>query len=254
MEIKEFLNLIKIKKQTIFSILLLFVLISIILTVIQPFQYETKAKVAVVQDYETDIDPYNRARSNEYLSSLFSEIIKSEVFFEQVFLINTDINKKSFGNTKQDYIKNWKKDVFVKPINDTGIIELSVANIDKNQSLLIINSIVEVLKNNHQNFHDRGAMVKIETLNKPITSSWHVKPNAILNIVLGFIFGFIIGLSYIYLLPDEKYNIRLIPKRKNKKNVLYTHPEKYEEQVDDLEIENRQLDSIMSEGNMKNII
>jgi capsular polysaccharide biosynthesis protein len=221
-ELKDFFNLIKRKKQTIMSVVLVFLVVAMIISFAQPLKYSSESRLLVVQNFPEETDPYAISKSNEYLTSILSKVISSNLFYEDImdsgFLINRDYFSKN-KNIKKE-MKNWRKTVYAKPISDSGIIDIKVYHQNKEQLVQIANAINFILKSKHNLYHGAGNSITIKIIDKPIISTWPTKPNVLLNIFVAFIFALILSLSYIYLFPEKKYDIRLWPKKKNKKDDL----------------------------------
>jgi capsular polysaccharide biosynthesis protein len=221
-ELKDFFNLIKRKKQTIMSVILVFLVVAMIVSFAQPLKYSSESRLLVVQNFPEETDPYAISKSNEYLTSILSKVISSNLFYEDImdsgFLINRDYFSKN-NNTKKE-MKNWRKTVYAKPISDSGIIDIKVYHQNKEQLAQIANAINFILKSKHNFYHGAGNNITIKIIDKPIISTWPTKPNVLLNVIVAFIFALILSLSYIYLFPEKKYDIRLWPKKKNKEDDL----------------------------------
>ncbi|KKR13464.1 MAG: hypothetical protein UT42_C0046G0007 [Candidatus Falkowbacteria bacterium GW2011_GWA2_39_24] len=101
MELHDFLGLLKAKKQTIGSLVVMFLLLGIILTAVQPFKYSSSLRLLVFQstNNQTALDPYAVTRSNEYLSGVLAKVTQSNSFYERVINANFAIEQDYFGNT-----------------------------------------------------------------------------------------------------------------------------------------------------------
>ncbi|MFH1744791.1 MAG: hypothetical protein ABH881_01335 [bacterium] len=216
MEIREFIKLITEKKQTILSVVIVFLSLSIVLTVIQPFKYATETRLMIVQNFVEGVDPYAMAKSNEYLGEILTRIIPSNSFYNEVMDSGYSINKNYFSGDIKKQMKKWDETVESKAINDTGIIEIAVYHKDKYQAEQIVQGINYTLKTKHGNYHSSNNRLDVKILDQPTTSDFPVKPNVILNLSLGAIFGLIIGLCYIYLYPEKKYDIKFLPNKKDR--------------------------------------
>ncbi|MFH0950887.1 MAG: Wzz/FepE/Etk N-terminal domain-containing protein [bacterium] len=215
MELHDFLGLLKAKKQTICSLVVLFLLIGIILTAIQPFKYSSSLRLLVFQstNNQTALDPYAVTRSNEYLSGVLSKITQSNSFYTRVINANFAIDQNYFGDTAKKQTKEWLKTVSVKTLGDTGIIAITAYHTDKQQAEQIARAVGHVLMTQHTNYHGLGDSVKIKLLDEPITSSYPVRPNLALNLILAIVLGLVFSLSYVYLLPEAKYDIRIFTRK-----------------------------------------
>ncbi len=216
MSFREFLNIAKNKKQTIFSIVLLFLVFTAVLTFIQPFKYLSQSKILVIQDAPAGIDPYQVAKANEYVANTLSKVIVSNSFFNEVMNSGFNVNRNYFPADPKKQLKEWKKTVHANSANNSGIIDLLVFHPDKYQADQIIRGINKVLEEKHKYYHGSGDQVSIRIIDQPFSSAYPVQPNIPLNFAMGALLGFVFAFSYIYLFPEEEYNLRLLPSRKRK--------------------------------------
>jgi capsular polysaccharide biosynthesis protein len=228
MEFKDYLSLINKKKGTIISFVLIFIFLASIFTVVQPFKYGSKAQVLIIQD-SVSLDAYTAAKSTEYLSNILAKVISSNSFFENVLNSGYAVSKNYFGQTVKDQMKIWNKTVSAKSNSDSGIISINVYHKDRSQTDLIARAVVYTLQTKHGLYHGGADNVSIKVIDEPITSKYPVKPNLILNFSLALVLGLIFSGIYIYLFPEKKYSVRLMPKFSDRKNKaednFYKEPE-----------------------------
>lgn len=217
MDNQKYFSLIKTRKQTIFTIVILFLILSSILTFSQSLKYGAKSKLLVVQNYSVGTDPYAISRSNEYLSNILTQVVYSNSFFTEVLGSGFGISKDYFGSDTRKQMKKWEKTISARAINDTGIITIDVYHPDQYQAGQIAQAINYILKTKNKFYHGGGSQVEVKIIDQPIISRFPIKPNIVLNFSLAFVFGIIFGLLYIYLLPGEKYSIDLLPSFKSGK-------------------------------------
>lgn len=211
MELKEFILLAAQKKLTIFFFLIIFLTLTVILSLIQSFKYGASSQVLMIQNFSNP-NPYLTSKSTEYLSNILAKVIYSNSFFTNALNSGYFIDKNYFGPTVKAQMKNWKKTISAKAVNDSGIISLNVYHTDRSQAELITRAVIYTLQTKHGLYHGGADNVSIKIIDEPIISAYPVKPNLILNFSLALILGLIFSLVYIYLFPEEKYDIRLAPK------------------------------------------
>lgn len=219
MDIRDFVSLISRKRQTLVSVIFLFVFITFCLIFIQQPKYSSEARIMIVQEFPKGIDPYTMARSNEYLSSILAKVIPSNTIFSEVIKSGFNVDTSYLGSGTKEQIRNWQKTVSAKAIDDTGIIEIKVYNSKKNQAEAILRSINYIITEEYAKYISNDNNLKIRILDQPYTSNYPVKPNILLNLGISFVLSLITGLSFIYLFPDEKYNFRLMPKIRTNKYI-----------------------------------
>ena len=202
MELNNFFNLLKAKASTIWVFIAVFFVLGVGLTLVQPLKYSSNLRLLVVQDVSGATDPYTATRSNEYLSEILSKVAYSTTFFNQTLNAGLGVDGSYFGNTSKKISKTWSKTIDVKPISNTGIITITAYHPNREQAERIARAVGTVLITQNGNYHGLGNKVSLKLLDDPITSSFPVKPNLILNAVLALILGLIFALSFIYLFPE----------------------------------------------------
>lgn len=249
MEFNEFISLLNKKKQTIFTLILVGVMLTVVFSLAQTMKYSVESRLLVVQSSVGD-DNYSLSKSNEYLGNLFAEIIHSNSFYDQVVSSNYNIDKNYFSGTYNQQIKKWQKTVETKTQGDTGIISISVyhPNVQeaKNIALAVNNTII----NSNQNYQG-GQNVRINIIDQPLSSTYPTKPNLVLNTLAALAISFFLSIFFIYVFPEEKYNVYLFGKKKKKIKVQEIHrtvPIKYES------LEIREDIPVHLNGNINNII
>jgi len=215
MEINTFFKLIRHRQKTIWSFVVIILIISLIITFTQPLKFTSKSRLLVAQN-TMGVDPYAVSRSSEYLGSLFSQVVYSGSFFNLVANSEFNIDKSYFNGNSSKQMKKWNKTVSAKSLGDTGIISISVYHTDPNQAKQITLAINDVLIKKNSNYQGLGNLVKVNVIDQPIVSEYPNKPNAILNTALALIAGFVFSLIYIYYFPEEKYAFKLIRTRRNR--------------------------------------
>ena len=204
--------LIRKKRQTLFSIFLVFLVLGLLFLLTQNFKYSTKSKILVIQEGAGRVDPYSVSRSVEYLSDLLTRVIYSNSFYESV--IGTDFNiDKNILVIARLKSKIWKT-ISAKSLEDSGIINISVYHPDNYQASQIALAVNHILITKHQNFHGLGSSVKISVIDQPVASAYPNKPNIIYALLVIIASSLFFGLIYIYLFPESKYDIIFFTKRR----------------------------------------
>lgn len=222
MDFNEFTTLIRRKKATIFNLTFLLVVLVMLISLLGGVKYSAKSKLLVFQDNSGLADPYTVSRSNEYLSTLLSQVVYSSSFFNMV-TTNPQyrVDASFFSGSYSDRLKQWRKTVATKVVDSSGIIEVNVYHEVPDQARMITLAINDVLINQNANYHG-GQGVKVSILDQPLVSDYPNKPNLVFNFFFSFVFGIFLSLIFIYLYPEKAYDLRLWPKKK-KKEVVYTN-------------------------------
>ena len=163
MDLTKFIGLIKSKKQTIASVIILFLAITAIFTFIQPLKYSSESSVLVVQNFPAGADQSFISKSNEYISNILAKVVSSNLFYSDVIKAGFNIDKKYFSKTNNinDEMGRWKKTVQANAISDTGIIDIDAYHPDKQQLSQIAMAVNFILQSQHGKYHGLGSNIVI---------------------------------------------------------------------------------------------
>lgn len=215
MELLDFNKLLRRKKSTIFTLVFLVLILTLAVSLINPLKYGAKSRLLVIQN-TTGTDPYTVSKSNEYLGNLFSQVAYSSSFFDFVLNSNYNVDKNYFSGSYNQQLKLWQKTVQTKTLSDTGIIEVMVYHPDPYQAQQIALAVNDVLINKNFNYQGNGDGIKVNIIDQPLVSTYPIKPNLPENLAVALAASLLFSLFYIYLFPEERYNLRLWPKRKRR--------------------------------------
>ena len=111
MEMNKFISLIKAKKQTIASVVVLFLAITAIFTFCQPLKYNSESSVLVVQNFPPGTDQYSISKSNEYISNILAKVVSSNLFYDDVLNSGFNIDRNYFSKTNNinTEMDKWEK-------------------------------------------------------------------------------------------------------------------------------------------------
>jgi len=213
MEFNEFLHLIRKKKQTVFIIMLLSVMMVLLISLIGPLKYSVRSRLLVIQN-TGNTDVYSLSRSNEYLGNLLAEVVYSSSFYEQVRASKYNIDRNYFVGNYNQQLKTWQKTVNTRSQGDTGIIEVHVYHPNVNEAKKIALAVNDILINRNEEYQG-GQNIKINIIDQPLASTYPTKPNIPYNTALAFFLSFILALIYIYLFPEDKYSLSVFGNKKN---------------------------------------
>jgi len=213
MEFSEFIQLVRQKKQTLVSVIILFVVFAVIITFLQPFRYSANSKLLVYQEAPAGIDPYQVSKANNYTSEVLAKVVTTNSFLNKVLASGFDINSGYFPSDQQQRLEKWEDTVDASTGSGSGIIHILVLHKDRLQADQLARAVNQVIANNHQDYHGRGKAVSVKVINEPYTSNMPARPNVPLNVGLGFALGLLVALSYVYLFPEKDYDLKMVPEK-----------------------------------------
>jgi capsular polysaccharide biosynthesis protein len=163
------LEIFKRKKMAIVLITAFFLIIATAITITSEYKYLARSRVIVVQDFPVGTDPYSVTKANEQLTSVLSEVIKSNDFYEQALAAGFDFDESYFkeGKTSEEELKLWQKTAIPGVVSATqSIIEIRVYHPEKQQALEISSAVISVLKNKHSLYHNPEDKTQIMEIDK----------------------------------------------------------------------------------------
>jgi capsular polysaccharide biosynthesis protein len=192
----NYLKLLKIEWRTIFLITGGAIALSLILSLIQPFQYGAKTRLLVIPA-AGGMDAYSVLKSAEKIGENISQIIYTTSFFDKVISEEKKIqNIWSADETKKR--KQWQKMIKTEVIYGTGMVDVTVYHKDKDQAALIASTIANVLAKEGKNYFGMPGL-QITMVSSPLLSRYPVKPNLFLNIFMGLLLGLLAGIAFVIL-------------------------------------------------------
>lgn len=200
----DFSNVLKRKWKSITLVAVLVASLVFAVSALMEPKYRSDMSVLVIQKQSEDkVDAYSAAKSAEYLSDIFSKIIYTDSFIDDVLKSPENVQNK-FSSDKEERKKEWKKEVKVEKINNTGIIEISVYDPSRNEAEKIAQAISSNLSANNQKYHGGGEKINITIVDGPITTKFPASPNVFLNTLVGFFLGIIGSIGYLYFFGKEE--------------------------------------------------
>lgn len=242
MDILQFLQLLKRKKQTILAVVVVCMAVAMLLVLAQPFKYGTSSRLLVGQQFTAGTDAYTISQSNDHLSKLLAKVVDSNSFYDQVMNSGHNIRSEYFtqDNTAREKMKKWNKTVQAGSLNTgNGIIEVKVFHPDKEQTKEIAQAVNYVLKTKDQQYHGLGEEVFLKIIDRPMVSERPVQPPVLIIFPAALAIALFLAGVYIYFFPEKKYDLVFIPQKKvekkeGKKKNIFTFLQDGRKRIDSL--------------------
>jgi len=188
---------------------LIFILISSVLTAFQKMEYSSMAKVLVIQNQQMQMDAYIASKSSEAITKNLSDAILSSSFRSKVIEKYPDTPFVFYASEKQKR-NYWKKQIDVKIIPNTSILEIKTYNESSFDSEKFLNNIVSTLFETHHDYHGAADLIKLQIIDNPVTSNYPVRPNWFVNIFMSLILAIFFNISFMMLFPNKYTNFDVI--------------------------------------------
>lgn len=185
--------------------ILIFIFISSFLTAFQKMEYSSTARILVIQNQQMQLDAYIASKASEAITKNISDAILSSSFRGQVIEKYSDTPFVFYVNEKQKR-NYWKKQIDVKIIPNTAILEIKVYNESAFNAEKHLNNIINTLLETHKDYHGAGDLIKLQIIDNPVTSTYPVRPNWFVNILMSLILAIFFNISFMMLFPNKYTN------------------------------------------------
>lgn len=192
--------------QTIVMFGLLGLVLSLIVSFVQPLQYASTARLLILQNIGLSVDAYTASRSEERIAENLSTIVYTSTFFDQVMNAGFDIDEDAFPVDSVKRRRLWRKTVSATVSRGSGLLSISAYHQDVRQAEQIVRAVAFVLTDRVGEFTS-GGNVQVRLIDAPLNSRWPVRPNILANIFSGFFLAGFVGVAYV-LLQSEKIRRR----------------------------------------------
>jgi capsular polysaccharide biosynthesis protein len=157
-----------------------------------PLEYRADAQVLIMSQLR-GADPYTAAKSAERVGENLVQIIKTNDFYNKVMQQpGFELDKSKFVNvSERAKRKNWQKTVSASVVYGTGVLNVSAYHTSPAQAMQYAAATAAVLTG--QGWQYTGNDVIIKVVNDPVATSWPMRPNIVLNAILGLVLGMLVG-------------------------------------------------------------
>ena len=178
-------------KLLIFSGLLV-ALFSLLLSAAFPLKYRADAQVLIISKSRYGVDPYTVVKSAERVGENISQVVKTNDFYEKVMLQTSySLDMVEFERlSEKKKRKYWQETVNTSVVYGTGVLNINVYHKDQNQAKQLAGAVASALVT--RGWEYVGGDVTIKVVNDAVVTNWPVKPNLIVNAILGFLLGVLV--------------------------------------------------------------
>lgn len=182
--------------QSIVLFGLLGLMISLIISFVQPLKYASTARLLILQNIGTSVDAYTASRSEERIAENLATIVYTSTFFDQVMSAGFDIDAGAFPGDATKQRKAWRRTVSATVARGSGLLTISAYHQDVRQAEQIVRAVAFVLTNRVGEFTS-GGNVQVRLIDAPLNSRWPVRPNILANMLSGFFLAGFVGVGYV---------------------------------------------------------
>ena len=168
------------------------VVLALTISLFSPVQYRADAQIYVLSRSRFGIDPYTVAKSAERIGENLSQILVTSDFYDKVMNNgNYQLDKSYFVNLPERTIrKRWEKTVDASVVFGTGVLNVSAYHKDPSEAKLYASAILDTLITKGSEYV--GDDVSLKVINQPVVGRQPVRPNFLMNAVVGFALGMVL--------------------------------------------------------------
>lgn len=168
------------------------IIIAIGLSFISPVQYRADGQVYIISHSRYGVDPYTVAKSAERIGENLAQVMKTSDFYDKVMENKSfQLDKTYFENTtERTQRKRWEKSVDASVVFGTGVLNVSAYHQNPEQAKAYAAALIDTLVNKGTEYV--GDDVTLKVVNQPIVSRLPVRPNFLMNAIVGFALGLLL--------------------------------------------------------------
>jgi len=163
------------------------------LSLLFPLEYRADASVLIVSKSRYGVDPYTVVKSAERVGENLAQVMRTDDFYKKVKAQEGyTIDWQTFDAlSERKKRKKWQKNMQGSVVFGTGVLNISAYSTDPKQALDIAGASAATLVS--KGWQYVGGDVTLQVVNSPVVSEWPVRPNIIMNALLGFLVGGLLG-------------------------------------------------------------
>ncbi|PID52772.1 MAG: hypothetical protein CR972_00245 [Candidatus Moraniibacteriota bacterium] len=200
------MNFYHVIKKEAGTILIAMIAIATVLFFISAFmtsKYHAEIKVLIVQkNYVIEEDFYNSNRMSNYVGKVFSRVIYTDAFLNQVLQSPLNI-RKTFSMDSRERKKEWGEMVSVDRLGDVGIVRVSVFDVEEDVAVNTAKAIAWAMSKKKNEYFSDAENLDIRIIDEPIVHDIKTRPNIYVNTIFGLLIGLVGSIGYIFFLKDK---------------------------------------------------
>jgi len=181
------------------------VVLALLVSLIQPFQYSASTKMLIIQKQSNSLDAYTANKSAERIAKNLVNIIYTSSFYNEVIESTSD-NQDRFPEDSFARKKVWQDNVSANVISETGIISLEVYDTNQEYAANLVKNIAYVLIDKGAEYHGAGNDVEIKVVDDIFVSNFPARPNVFVNVGLAVIIGLMAGSAFVILNSSRQFS------------------------------------------------
>lgn len=162
---------------------------AILVTLLFPLEYRADAQVLIISKTRYGVDPYTVVKSAERVGENIAAVMRTDDFFNKVWEDADYKPDKTPFTSVPDRVKRkrWAKAIEPSVIYGTGVLTISGYGSTDRQAVAIAGAAANAIVAHGWEYV--GGDVTLKVVNTPVATRFPVRPNAMMNGLLGFVAG-----------------------------------------------------------------
>lgn len=164
-------------------------------------KYKSTFKLLAVSS-QNNIDTYTASKTANYITGILGEVIYSDSLIDSVYSANTNLEDLGYGSERR--LRQWKKMVKTKVLENKGLMIIDVYGNDKVKTNALANTLALTIINNHGNYDGASDRITIKMIDQPsVYDSWSMT-KIMENTGLGILVGLLLGFTFVVIFPNHR--------------------------------------------------
>lgn len=181
---------------------LLGLVVSLLVSFVQPLKYSSTVRLLVRQDVGATVDAYTASRSEERIADTLTNVLYTTSFFDRVVDAGFSIDKAYFPAEDYKRRREWGRTVSASVARGSGLLTIAAYHPNVSQAQQIARAVAFVLSQ-HAKEYASGGNIEVKLIDAPLDSRWPVKPNLVANGLSGLVLGGLFGVGYVLIQADR---------------------------------------------------
>lgn len=209
MEMQNTFTAVKRHWTTITLVTLLAGGVALLLSALQPQEYSSEVKMLIIQKQNFETDTYLAAKSAEKVGNNLSEVLSTSSFLDKVVAEGSVNLSALMALDTQDRHDAWSEKVSASVIPDSGLLSIMAYDEDPAVAEKLAVAVAFVMTSSANEYHGGGDSIVIKTVDEPITSSYPVRPNILVNVAVAMVLGAVLSVTVVFLRSDVPFKSAL---------------------------------------------
>lgn len=168
---------------------LVFAMVASLGSLILPLEYRADGQILIISRSRFGVDPYTVAKSAERVGENIAQVVSTDDFYNKVMALpQYSLDTSKFVDVSDRVRrKRWGKTVSASVIFGTGVLNINAYHTSPQQAVAYASAAADALVANSPEYV--GGDVTFKIVNSPVATPFPVRPNVIVNGLLGFGFG-----------------------------------------------------------------